>query len=155
MRNCRVMAVVSLSFIITITPWTLRQIIAACTNSRVSRHHCCRPGRLQLAYTFVIFRHVRLQNVHVKEFEKRLWYRPVARDSQLGHICCSKPQTSSSNIAIQCFFIPYSLVCLEIDYSTFTQKTMFYSTDSVFDVGRVPLPDLPSVDTYSTVASQS
>ncbi|XP_069948273.1 uncharacterized protein [Cherax quadricarinatus] len=33
LRNCRVMAVVSLSFIITITPWTLRQIIAACTNS--------------------------------------------------------------------------------------------------------------------------
>ncbi|XP_071528959.1 trace amine-associated receptor 8c isoform X2 [Panulirus ornatus] len=35
MRSCRVMAVVSLSFIITITPWTLRQIIAACTNSRI------------------------------------------------------------------------------------------------------------------------
>ncbi|KAK4324328.1 hypothetical protein Pmani_005043 [Petrolisthes manimaculis] len=40
MRNCRVMAVVSLSFIITITPWTLRQIIAACTNSRI-------PGGLE------------------------------------------------------------------------------------------------------------
>ncbi|KAK7079852.1 hypothetical protein SK128_024670, partial [Halocaridina rubra] len=37
LRACRVMAVVSLSFVITITPWTLRQIIAACTNSRVSR----------------------------------------------------------------------------------------------------------------------
>ncbi|XP_042234223.1 uncharacterized protein LOC121874228 isoform X1 [Homarus americanus] len=35
LRNCRVMAVVSLSFIITITPWTIRQIIAACTNSRI------------------------------------------------------------------------------------------------------------------------
>ncbi|XP_050714082.1 trace amine-associated receptor 8c-like [Eriocheir sinensis] len=40
MRSCRVMAVVSLSFIITITPWTLRQIIAACTNSRI-------PGGLE------------------------------------------------------------------------------------------------------------
>ncbi|XP_042866236.1 trace amine-associated receptor 1-like [Penaeus japonicus] len=35
MRTCRVMAVVSLSFIILITPWTLRQIITACTNSRI------------------------------------------------------------------------------------------------------------------------
>ncbi|XP_076057397.1 trace amine-associated receptor 8c isoform X2 [Oratosquilla oratoria] len=35
MRTCRLMAVLSLAFIILITPWTLRQVIAACTNSRM------------------------------------------------------------------------------------------------------------------------
>ncbi|XP_065170945.1 probable G-protein coupled receptor 21 isoform X2 [Atheta coriaria] len=79
----RTMAAMSLGFIVLVTPWTIQEVVAACTGSRA-------PAALDFIATWLA-----LSNSFWNPFLYWLLnnqFRRISRELLFGRFCCSKPK---------------------------------------------------------------